>query len=187
VTAIPPPERPEPPNDDRAETVAAWAAWFEAAARPDIDAGLRDLYARLDAEVSQRGPTCWTSGKCCRFDEYGHRLYVTALEIAWVVRQVGLPPPDAGVATGRHALTVLTPNGRVTGGACAYQADKLCSIHANRPLGCRVFFCEKGTEAWQHELYERFLGELRALHDRQGIEYRYMEWRAGLAESSCGR
>jgi hypothetical protein len=50
-------------------------------------------------------------------------------------------------------------------------------------MGCRIFFCQRGTEAWQHALYEEFLGGLRQLHERQSLPYQYMEWRMGLREA----
>ena len=65
-----------------------WAAWRAAASNPQISGALGDLYGRLDADVAHRGPTCWVSGRCCRFDEYDHRLYVTGLEVAWVVTRL---------------------------------------------------------------------------------------------------
>jgi Fe-S-cluster containining protein len=144
-----------------------WSQWFAAAREPAIDAGLRRVYDQLADAIRQRAPVCWTSGKCCNFQAYGHRLYVTGLEIAWMLPQVApLPPAEAWPP-----------------GVCPFQVDKLCSVHAVRPLGCRIFFCQRGTEDWQHEWYERLLGELRGLHDEHGLEYRYMEWLAGLREA----
>lgn len=66
---------------------------------------------------------------------------------------------------------------------CPFQVDRSCSTHAIRPLGCRIFFCQAGTEAWQQALYERYLDELRSLHDRHGVAYRYADWLALLDEA----
>ena len=165
----------------------AWDAWRVAAARPLIDAELRAIYAEVDAAIAARGPTCWVSGKCCKFETFGHRLYVTALEVAWFVRQVdaagpidgdGPPAPDDR-ARGRSGGVCL-PQLAETAGACPYQVAGRCSTHAVRPLGCRIFFCQAGTEDWQQDLYETFLVRLRALHDRHGLEYRYLDWMVGL-------
>ncbi len=150
---------------------ATWRAWWDASV--SCDAALRAIYQQVQDAIIARAPTCWTSGKCCNFDAYGHRLYVTALEIAWVLRQVGLPSPARA-----QSLPILTSP------TCAYQHDKLCSIHAVRPLGCRIFFCQAGTEQWQHELYERMLTDLRQLHDLRSLPYCYVEWRAGLDEAA---
>ena len=65
-------------------------------------------------------------------------------------------------------------------GGCPFQVDTLCNAHAMRPLGCRVFFCERGAEEWQHGLYEQCQTRLRTLHETYGIEYAYAEWRASL-------
>lgn len=160
-----------------------WEGWRAAAARPAIDADLRALYADVDAAIAQRGPTCWTSGKCCKFDTFGHRLYVTALEVAWFLGQVD-GPADAGAdAAGAVPVAgggIRLPQMAETAGACPYQLAGRCSTHAVRPLGCRIFFCQAGTEDWQQDLYESFLTRLRAMHERHGVDYRYLDWIAGL-------
>ena len=159
---------PQPIEQDR--EVGLWPRWRAAAGDAVVDAALRGLYARLDSAIQERGPTCWLSGRCCNFDAFGHRLYVTGLETAWLLMRVSdVPRPDR-----------VDPRG-----PCPFQIDKMCSVHALRPLGCRVFFCEEATQAWQHETYERFLTELRGLHDAHGLPYRYMEWRTALREGLC--
>ena len=70
-------------------------------------------------------------------------------------------------------------------GACPYQVEGLCSTHTIRPLGCRVFFCQAGTEAWQQDLYESFLRRLTRLHEQLDVPYRYMDWIAGLEEGTA--
>ena len=176
-----------------------WSSWSAAAAEPGIDAALRGLYADLDAAVAARGPTCWTSGKCCRFDQYGHRLYVTGLEIAWFLRGVtgsdsadGADDADDAAAAEASATDVEQQTGFILKlpqvaehpGACPYQVGGLCSTHVMRPLGCRIFFCQRGTEAWQQDLYEQYLQQLRNLHSTHDLEYRYMDWMAALAEAT---
>jgi hypothetical protein len=54
-------------------------------------------------------------------------------------------------------------------------------VHAIRPLGCRIYFCDRSAQDWQHELSERLIADIRGLHDRHGVEYRYAEWRGLLA------
>jgi Fe-S-cluster containining protein len=150
------------PADDR-----LWHTLFAAVGRDEIDAAVTALYDRLDDEVRRGSAHCQLSGRCCNFDQYGHRMYVTALEAAWVVSRE--PPPQP--------IDLHAP--------CAYQLGGMCSIHAARPLGCRIFFCQEGTDDWQHDLYERFLGELRDLHTAYDLPYRYVEWRAAMAEAAA--
>jgi Fe-S-cluster containining protein len=156
------------PADQTAE--ALWSLWRAASAQPAIDAALRSLYQRLADEVARRSPTCWISGRCCNFEKFGHRLYVTGLEIAWMLRQLD---PAALPAPADIDLR----------GPCVFQQNRLCSVHRMRPLGCRIFFCQQGTQQWQQDLYEALLKDLRQLHEESGLPYRYMEWRAGLAEA----
>lgn len=161
------PQSPRQPRDD----AGPWPVWFAAARRPEVDARIRGLYVQLDKQVEAKGPVCWASGRCCNFDAFGHRLYVTCLETAWVLSHL---PADAP-APPRAADPVTS--------ACPFQRGGLCGIHTVRPLGCRIFFCHRATEDWQHETYEAFQGELRLLHDRLAIPYVYMEWRASLREA----
>jgi Fe-S-cluster containining protein len=181
-----------------------WPVWRDAAARTEIDRAIRGLYADLDAAVAERGPLCNASGRCCDFDAYGHRLYVTGLEIAWFLCGVrGSGYGGQGALDASHDEAVAdrgeirlhqlapspvprTPNpepGTPPPSACPYQIDGLCSTHTIRPLGCRVYFCEQGTEAWQQDTTERFLEQLKRLHTEHDLPYSYMEWRAGLAEA----
>lgn len=173
-------------QDDEA---SLWSAWRDASAVQGIDAALRELYAELDAAIAAKGPTCWSSGKCCKFDDFGHRLYVTGLEIAWFLRQVASAGPPVGSLKPEGASTatdhgIRLPQFAEHPGACPYQVDGLCSTHTIRPLGCRIFFCQQGAEAWQQDLYEAFLKRLQTLHDEHGLEYRYMDWIAGLSQAS---
>jgi len=153
------------------ETTLPWLELFAAAGRDDVDAALRDLYAAIDGDIAARNPTCWLSGKCCNFDTYEHRLYVTALEAAWVIRQLDDAQRDALRARDPTALD-----------GCVFQRNGLCGVHAIRPLGCRVFFCDPSA-TWQNEVYETHLRRLRDLHEQFGVPYAYMEWRAALSEA----
>ena len=157
-----------------------WRRLFDAAADAEVDAALRAVFAELDQQVCARGVGCRNSGRCCRFDQFGHRLYVTGLEIAWTLTQLGMTPwhEDAPGVGADIRPTRIDP-----AGACVFQVDNRCTVHTVRPLGCRIFFCQEGTDDWQHELSERFLADLRELHDTHNLPYRYLEWRAGLAEA----
>ena len=175
-----------------------WIVWYRAADDSVVDTALRALYARIDSEIAKRGPTCWASGRCCRFDEFGHRLYVTGLEVVWILKRVrsnklnveggsSIVEGEQGTV-GMRTLKLSVHNQRSisafphsrSDGSCRFQVNKMCSVHAFRPLGCRVFYCQNGTQDWQRDLYERYLRDLRTLHDTHGLPYRYMEWRAAL-------
>src|SRR5512135_2987342 len=52
---------------------------------------LRALYAALDAEVARLVPVCLLSGRCCRFVEYEHILFLSAPEAMLLLADA--PPP----------------------------------------------------------------------------------------------
>jgi Fe-S-cluster containining protein len=58
----------------------------------------------------------------------------------------------------------------------------MCTAREARPLGCRVYFCDENAQGWQAEVYEKYHGKLKALHEEVGLAYRYVEWRAALRE-----
>lgn len=122
------------------------------------------LYADVQAEIDRRRPLCVISGRCCRFEEFGHRLYVTTLELARFV--AGLDP--------------VPPRADWDGTGCPFQRAKLCTVHSIRPFGCRMFFCDATSTDWQNEAYEQFHCDLKALHDRLNVPYFYVEWREAL-------
>ena len=165
-------------HDETSEEAGLWRGWRDAAARPEVDAALRGLYAELDAAIAARGPTCWASGKCCKFVEFDHRLYVTGLEVAWFLGQVEAGAADGPERTGSAGIRL--PQLAETAGACPYQVAGRCTTHGVRPLGCRIFFCQAGTEVWQQDLYEVFLRRLQLLHEEYTLAYRYLDWLAGL-------
>ncbi len=164
-----------------------WHVWQSAAADEAVDAALRNLYHDLDQQVAAGEAVCQSSGRCCSFDQFGHRLYVTGLEVAWFLRRTA---NGGNLSDDRHhnaspsvPLPQLAARPPSTDG-CPYQVDNLCSVHTVRPMGCRVFFCQSGTEPWQQQLYEKYLARLRALHEKHELPYAYMEWRHGLHEAA---
>jgi len=142
-------------------------AVLAAMGRSDVREAVLRVYRELQEQIDLRKPKCSMSGRCCRFDEFGHRLYVTTMEFALFFALVG----------DRERSTA----------ACPFQVEGRCSVHSARPFGCRVFFCDSTSDEWQHEQYERFHGELKRLHEALGVEYHYVEWRAGLGEIGAAR
>ena len=146
-------------------------AVVQAADRSEVREAVLRVYAALQLEIDSRRPRCDASGRCCRFEEFGHRLYVTTAELATFLHDL---PPEA------VAPAEQNPSG------CRFQVGGLCSVHTIRPFGCRIFFCDPTAGEWQQVQYERFHGDLKRIHDELGVPYFYVEWRAGLAEIALG-
>ena len=68
--------------------------------------GLQGVYADLDAEVARLAPVCEISGKCCRFEEYGHTLFVSAPEIALLLEDGPTRMLNYAVAVATGTVTV---------------------------------------------------------------------------------
>jgi Fe-S-cluster containining protein len=147
-----------------------------AADRPDVTAAVGRVYADIQAAVDARRPVCTASGRCCKFEVHGHRLYVSTLELAAFMKAL---PVDGELPGGKGVSALSTASWDGTG--CPYQVDGLCSVHPIRPFGCRMYFCDPTSTQWQNEAYEGFHARLKRLHDELKVPYFYVEWRAALA------
>jgi len=156
-----------------------WRAWAQAVQDGGLNDRLRGWLNEIDDAVRGSGFTCQQSGRCCQFESFGHRLYMTGLEIAWFRSLAGGEPGRAESPS--TSLPVI--DGQQDG--CPYQIEGLCSVHLDRPFACRVFFCQEGSDDWQSEQYEAFQAKIKALHDELGLPYHYMEWRVGLAAAQA--
>ena len=114
-----------------------------------------ELYREVDREVQAAGPVCVASGRCCRFKEYGHVLFLSNLEADVLLR--GAPPYD----------------GPVTPDFCPFQKGNLCTAREPRPLGCRVYYCDPGYQETGKRITETYLHKLKELAAAHNIPYRY--------------
>ncbi len=142
---------------------------------PDPDrfrAALRELYADLEADVARAGPTCALSGRCCRFEEYGHTLFLSAPEAALLLADA--PPPSRPL----------------DGGAtCPWQNDQgHCTAREARPLGCRIYYCDPAYQDRATELSETYLARLKRLTEALQLPWDYRplhhHLRQGLVDRS---
>src|SRR5207248_1352622 len=87
----------------------------------ELRQGLLELYDDVAADVAKAAPVCDLSGRCCRFKEYGHTLFISRPEADLLLEQ-GLPA-DA----------------RIDEAECPFQQNGLCTARERRPLGCRIY------------------------------------------------
>ena len=129
---------------------------------PALDVGrfreaLRGVYAGLDDDVARLAPTCQVSGRCCRFEEYGHTLFVSAPEFALLLADA--PPP---------------PRPLDEGATCPWQDDRgRCSAREARPMGCRVYFCDPNYQEHAPEIAEAGIRRLKRLVDELDLPWDY--------------
>jgi Fe-S-cluster containining protein len=114
-----------------------------------------ELYREADAAVAAAGPVCVASGRCCRFKEYGHTLFLSNLEADVLLADA--PAYDRPV----------------TADFCPFQRGNLCTAREPRPLGCRVYFCDPQYQETGQQISEEFIRRLKRLADELGVEWRY--------------
>lgn len=120
-------------------------------------AALTTLYADLDAAVQRFEPVCELSGRCCRFAEYDHTLFLSEPEAAFLLAEA--PTPSRALDEGE---------------SCPWQNHAgRCTARDARPLGCRVYFCDPGYAPHAPALSEEFLGRLKRLVDEHGLAWNY--------------
>lgn len=116
---------------------------------------VQEIYRAADREVAAAGPVCVASGRCCRFKEYGHTLFISNLEA--------------------DVLLASAPEfaGPVTADFCPFQVENLCTAREPRPLGCRVYYCDPSYQEKSHAITEKYLAELKQLAEREGVAWEY--------------
>jgi Fe-S-cluster containining protein len=122
---------------------------------PELRARVLAVYAEADAAVAAAGPKCDASGRCCRFKEYGHTLFVSNLEADVLLAAA---PPYARP---------------VSFDFCPFQSGNLCTARDPRPLGCRVYFCDPAYHETGTSISETYLRKLKALAEEFGTGWRY--------------
>jgi hypothetical protein len=124
------------------------------------------LYEEVDQAVAEAGPVCLASGRCCRFKEYGHTLFLSNLEAAVLLDQA--PRYDQPASAD----------------SCPFQKDKLCTAREPRPLGCRVYFCDPNYQETAGQISEKYVRRLKQLAEKNNITWRYAPLHVFLNEAS---
>ena len=127
----------------------------QAAADEEFLAELRRILDAAAAAAAEQAFACRACGRCCRFEEFGHKLYVTPGELA-LLQSVPI--------TGEPAV-----------GRCPHQVDGKCMARNERALGCRLFFCDPAAEQWFQGTYELFHERIKRLHRDRALPYAYVE------------
>lgn len=119
------------------------------------------IYQWLESELAVLDQSCDACGKCCDFESFGHKLYMTTPELIYFHHFMG---PGTKL---------------VTTGVCPYRVDGKCTVYPYRFAGCRIFTC-KGDAEKENAICEEILRKFKALCDRLKIPYHYMYLNAGL-------
>jgi len=125
------------------------------AAQTPLRDGLLAIYDDLAGEIAKSAPVCELSGRCCRFKDYGHTLFISRPEAALLLEQ-GLPE-----------------NAVVDESSCPFQVNGLCTARERRPLSCRVYYCDQKFAGTGEALSEKFISRLKRLHEETSTPWEY--------------
>lgn len=131
----------------------------------DLHRQVLELYREVDREIAAVGPVCVASGRCCRFKEHGHLLFLSNLEAEVLLAQ---------------ALPYAQP---VSPDFCPFQHDNLCTAREPRPLGCRVYYCDANYQQTANQITEKYLRRLKEFADQNGMDWRYAPLHVYLNEA----
>jgi len=117
-----------------------------------------ELYDWLEAQIHENHQLtgqCSACGKCCDFDGFDHRLFITGPELMYLAANLG----DENVIP-------------MTTSRCPYNIEGKCTVYEYRFAACRIFSCSADAD-FQSELSEVVLKKLKSLCEEFQIPYRY--------------
>ncbi|MHC4062296.1 MAG: YkgJ family cysteine cluster protein [Planctomycetota bacterium] len=126
-----------------------------------------EIYRWLDLQIRDNGSlsgVCEACGKCCDFDNFDHRLFVTTPELMYLAAKLG----------GEK----IKP---MNGGRCPYNVNGKCSIYEYRFGGCRIFCC-RGNSNFQSRLSESAVKKFKSACVEFDVPYKYLDLAAALNE-----
>jgi hypothetical protein len=132
---------------------------------PDVRRAVLAVYAAVDAAVRAAGPRCDSSGRCCRFTEYGHTLFLSQFEAELLLEGAPAYEPP------------------VTRDGCPFQVDNLCTARDARPLGCRIYFCDPAYQETGNRITEDAVAALKGIADEHEAGWRYAPLHVFLNEA----
>jgi Fe-S-cluster containining protein len=125
---------------------------------------VRRIYQSLEIRLESTGFSCKACGRCCDFDSFGHRLYITTPELIYFK-----------IKLTENKVPFLP----MTAGACPYRKGGKCSVYPWRFAGCRIFNCT-GNADLQSSLSEGTIASCKSLCIQSGLEYGYMDLKSTL-------
>ncbi len=126
-----------------------------------VEKAVKSLYEQLDEQAADDS-ICKACGKCCDFERYGHRLFITTPELVYFQRCV---EPDKRIPMEYDV--------------CPYMSKGKCTVHQHRFAGCRIFFCGADS-AKQSELSEKAVRQFKEICKENDLPYEYIDLKEAL-------
>jgi Fe-S-cluster containining protein len=125
------------------------------------------IYSSLEAELLQTPDKCSACGKCCDFESFGHKLYITTPELAYFRAMLA-----------KHKIFILP----MMPGVCPYRKDGKCSVYPWRFASCRIFNCTGDTDL-QSRLSEKMIRQMKQICLQESLSYRYLDLKTALNQA----
>ena len=122
---------------------------------------ITNLYEALDAQLRILEATCRACGDCCDLNRFGHELWLSNLELAYL-------------------LDSAKPGSTPADGVCPYRLDGKCTARVGRALGCRVFHCNLDAASME-SITEAYLEKMKKIATAHGIDIEYGELMSSLS------
>lgn len=126
---------------------------------------LAELYQELAEDQQSIAAVCHQCGECCNFVKYDHQLWVTDLELAYLIETEGYKPTTRS-------------------GLCPYMQGNQCTARTGRTLGCRIFLCTQNAVEME-ALHEKYFNRLQALARKHSVELTYDEFLESLQRAGA--
>lgn len=117
-----------------------------------------EVYDWLDLQIREStrlAGVCDACGKCCDFESFDHRLFVTPPELMYLAANLGAEN--------------IRP---MTTSRCPYNIGGKCTVYKYRFAGCRIFCCKADTD-FQSRLSESALKKFKSICTEFRVPYRY--------------
>jgi hypothetical protein len=118
-----------------------------------------EVYNWLDEQNTAQA-TCDRCGKCCDFETFDHRLFVTSPELIYFTAKTGPLKP-------------------MPQGTCPYNIDGNCTVHRHRFAGCRIFSCKTNGQ-YQSPLSEEAIEKFKSICSEFNVPYCYTDLASAL-------
>ena len=157
-----------------------------------------EIYNWLDSQIrvsADLAGQCKACGKCCDFEGFDHRLFVTPPEIIYLAANLGAAlTAETAESTEKKKKNknkirrsdntknlgvICELGGKRKMSRCPYNIDGKCIVYEYRFAGCRIFFC-KADKDFQSELSESVLKKFKSLCRQFDIPYRYNDLAGAL-------
>jgi hypothetical protein len=112
------------------------------------------IYEELNAELVEFPFSCKACGKCCAFIQFGHQLWLTNIEFAYLFSDLS-----------KDFIKKSYKD-------CPLMKNKRCTSRDLRSIGCRVFHCNADSET-MNDLTEKYLEKIQLFAQKHKIELIY--------------